>query len=466
MAAMKIIQAQTDHVTIEQFQALPGQAWTLLGTNRSGIDDLFDLVSGRTVKGRVAERVLPDQPGVVSFKDQQAVYEAELKKDETDFLDRLDPGTPAREFLEKIQEHAGLIEALGMTKSLDKGYRQLSTGQTRKLLLLAPITKGFSCLVIQAPFDGLDPDSCQELDRAMYQLFSRGIQILIFVYNRADIPSWTTHLGVVAEGTLVYQGPVDQVPASCLNLTSRPDFQATVEDFSPADETRSDTHEKEDLVRLHRCTAGYEGRAVFTDLSLVVDKGAHTLITGPNGTGKSTLLQVITGDHPACYTCDLTLFGIRRGTGESIWDIKQHMGIVSPDLHRNFRVSGSVLACILSGLFDSIGLYNPVTETQKNRAMTWLSRLDMASKASMPFRDLSFADQRLVLIARALIKGPMLLILDEPTQGLDAPNRDAVLDFLADVARDGLSTILYVSHREDECRDFFVQHVRMALPGR
>jgi molybdate transport system ATP-binding protein len=270
----------------------------------------------------------------------------------------------------------------------------------------------------------------------------------------------------VAEGTLVYQGPVDQVPASCLNLTSRPDFQATVEDFSPADETRSDTHEKEDLVRLHRCTAGYEGRAVFTDLSLVVDKGAHTLITGPNGTGKSTLLQVITGDHPACYTCDLTLFGIRRGTGESIWDIKQHMGIVSPDLHRNFRVSGSVLACILSGLFDSIGLYNPVTETQKNRAMTWLSRLDMASKASMPFRDLSFADQRLVLIARALIKGPMLLILDEPTQGLDAPNRDAVLDFLADVARDGLSTILYVSHREDECRDFFVQHVRMALPGR
>ncbi len=466
MAAMKIIQAQTDHVTIEQFQALPGQAWTLLGTNRSGIDDLFDLVSGSQIKGRVSERSIPDQPGVVSFKDQQAVYESELKKDETDFLDRLDPGTPAREFLENIEEHAALIHALGMTESLDKGYRQLSTGQTRKLLLLAPITRGVSCLVIQAPFDGLDPESCKELDMAMGHLFSRGIQILIFVYNQADIPSWITHLGVVADGTLVYQGPVDQVPASCLAQRSRPDFQATVEDFSPADETRSDTREKKALVRLHRCTAGYEGRAVFTDLSLVVDKGGHTLITGPNGTGKSTLLQVITGDHPACYTCDLTLFGIRRGTGESIWDIKQHMGIVSPDLHRNFRVPGSVLACILSGLFDSIGLYNPVTETQKNRAMTWLSRLDMASTASISFRDLSFADQRLVLIARALIKGPKLLILDEPTQGLDTPNRHAVLDFLADVARDGLSTILYVSHREDECRDFFVQHVRMALPDR
>ncbi len=349
-----------------------------------------------------------------------------------------------------------------MTDSLDKGYRQLSTGQTRKLLLLAPITKGTTCLMIQAPFDGLDPDSCKELDMTMCHLFSRGIQILIFVYNKADIPSWTTHLGVVAGGTLVYQGPADQVPVSCLNLTSRPDFQATVQDFSPAEKPWSKTNEKKDLIRLDRCTAGYEGRAVFTDLSLVVGQGDHTLITGPNGTGKSTLLQMITGDHPGCYTCDLTLFGIRRGTGESIWDIKQHLGIVSPDLHRNFRVPGSVLACILSGLFDSIGLYDPVTETQKKRAITWLARLNMVSTASVPFRDLTYADQRLVLIARALIKGPKLLILDEPTQGLDTPNRHAVLDFLADVAKEALSTILYVSHREDECRDFFVQHIRMA----
>ena len=466
MAAMKITRARTDHVYIEQFQALPGQAWTLLGTNRSGIDDLFDLVAGRPFSGSVQELTLPDHPGVVSFKDQQAVYESELKKDQTDFMDRLDPGTPARDFLKQIERHTDLIQALGMTESLDKGYRQLSTGQTRKLLLLAPITEGTTFLVIQSPFDGLDPDSCKELDRAMFHLFSKGIQILMFVYNPSDIPSWTTHLGIVASGGLVFQGPADQVPASCLAQTSRPDFQATVQDFSTTAQACSDTNEKKELVRLYHCNAGYGGHAVFTDLSLVLGRGDHTLITGPNGSGKSTLLQVITGDHPACYTSDLTLFDIRRGTGESIWDIKQHMGIVSPDLHRNFRVPGSVLACILSGLFDSIGLYNPVTDTQKKRAMTWLTRLNMASAAAVPFRDLSYADQRLILIARALIKGPRLLILDEPTQGLDTPNRLALLDFLSDVARDNLSTILYVSHREDECRDFFVQHIRMAAPAR
>jgi molybdate transport system ATP-binding protein len=192
-----------------------------------------------------------------------------------------------------------------------------------------------------------------------------------------------------------------------------------------------------------------------------MNQGDHTLVTGPNGSGKSTLLQVITGDHPACYTNDLTIFGIRRGTGESIWDVKQHMGIMSSDLHRNFRVPGSVLSCILSGLFDSIGLYSQVTPAQKRLAFYWLERLGLKKAAATAFRDLAHADQRLVLIARALIKTPRLLVLDEPTQGLDEQNRAAILDFLADMAAEAKGTILYVSHREDEFRSFFCQHIQM-----
>ncbi|HSL62943.1 MAG TPA: ATP-binding cassette domain-containing protein [Desulfotignum sp.] len=459
---MKIIRARTDHVFIDRFQVLPGQAWTILGTNRSGIEDFFDLLSGKGADIEADLVSLPDSLGVVSFKDQQQHYETELKNDQTDFLDRLDPGTPAGDFLKNIGHHAGLIQALGMTDSLDKGYRQLSTGQTRKLMLLAQITRGVSYLVIQAPFDDLDSDSCRELDHALFRLFSIGVQVIVFVYNPADIPAWTTHLGIVANGSLIYQGPAHQVPASCLTETARADFQATARDLAPAGDALSDVPEKTALIRLVRGRAGYGGRPVFKDLSLLVNPGDHTLITGPNGSGKSTLLQVITGDHPACYTNDLTLFGIRRGTGESIWDIKQNMGIVSADLHRNFRVPGSALACILSGLFDSIGLYRPTTPSQKKQARDWLTRLGLETAEMHPFRELSHADQRLVLIARALIKGPRLLILDEPTQGLDTPNRHAVLDFLADVARENLSTILYVSHREDEHRNFFLQHIRMA----
>jgi molybdate transport system ATP-binding protein len=190
-------------------------------------------------------------------------------------------------------------------------------------------------------------------------------------------------------------------------------------------------------------------------------QGQHTLVTGPNGSGKSTLLQLITGDHPACYQNDLTLFGIKRGSGESIWDLKKDMGIVGSELHRNYHVPGSALSVVLSGYFDSIGVYRQASPGQTAEAMAWLERINMKEKARTSFRDLGFADQRLVLIARALIKLPRLLILDEPTQGLDESNRKAVLDFIEAIAGENICTILYVSHRADEFRDFFIQHIRM-----
>jgi molybdate transport system ATP-binding protein len=114
------------------------------------------------------------------------------------------------------------------------------------------------------------------------------------------------------------------------------------------------------------------------------------------------------------------------------------------------------LHCIISGLFDSIGLYRPYSNLQEQKAMTWLGRLNMDREACYPFRQLEYAQQRLVLIARALFKVPRLLIL-----GLDESNRKAVLNFLEDVAKEDLCTILYVSHREDEYRSFFNQHLRM-----
>jgi len=465
MGGMKIINARTKNMYISRFEALPGQAWCIWGTNRSGIEDFFRLVSEQKMDAAADTLKMPEKPGVVSFKDQQKIYEAELKNDQTDFLDRLDPGTPARDFLKDTHRYTRLIRSLGMTACLDQGYRQLSSGQARKLMILSQITRGVSCLVIQAPFEGLDPDSCRELDKALFHLFSQKIQLLLFVHNQADIPSWTTHMAIVANGNLQDQGPAEKVLASIRTSPAGADFTATVQDL---DRTQSRDRKKLHntcLIRLYKGCAGYQGEPVFTDLDLVVNQGDHTLVTGPNGSGKSTLLQVITGDHPACYTNDLTIFGVRRGTGESIWDVKQNMGIMGSDLHRNFRVSGSVLACILSGLFDTIGLYNRVTPAQKHLAMDWLERVGLKQAAAASFRDLGHADQRLVLIARALIKTPRLLVLDEPTQGLDELNRSAILDFLAEVARENVSTILYVSHREDEFRNFFCQHIQMEKTG-
>lgn len=472
---MEIKNARSQDLFIDYLIARPKEAWCLVGTNRSGIDTFFSLLAGETSEVLADRLDLPKNMGIVSFCRQQDIFEAELKKDDTDFLDKIDPGTLAGSFLKNPQSHADLIKSFAMDASMNKGYRQLSTGQSRKLMLLAQITKGISCLAVQTPYEGLDPPSCDELNKALDLLHQRGIQLIITVHNSEDIPYWCTHVGQFARGRLELMGPRAQV----LDILKKklvkgaPDFKASarelIQEKNITDKTNDKTNDKigshpaiekttgtkKELVRLKNGFAGYGDKTVFTGLDLKVLTGDHTLITGPNGCGKSTLLQVIIGDHPACYQNDLRIFGIQRGTGESIWELKTNMGIVSPDLHRNYYVPGNALNCIISGLFDSIGLYQTHTRQDEEKAMKWLARTGLTREALTPFRQLSYADQRLVLIARALIKVPKLLILDEPTQGLDELNRKAVLNFLEQVAGEGLSTILYVSHREDEYRDFF-----------
>ncbi|MFH2058226.1 MAG: ATP-binding cassette domain-containing protein [Pseudomonadota bacterium] len=466
---MKIIKARSKNLVIKNFEVQHGQSWTVIGTNRSGIRDFFDLICSKQKDVTADLLTLPDNLGWVCFKDQQKIYELELRKDDTDYLDRLDPGTLARDFLKNIDNHLDLIEKFGMTACLDRGYRRLSNGQSRKLLILSQITQGRSALAIQAPFEGLDPDSRKEVSEALHYLQSQKVLVLLFVHNIEDIPSWCTHVALIKQGELLIQGTQKRIFAQVEKQMqcALPDFQVSAKEFY-ADKTKPSKKRRavcetdgSDLVCLKNGAAGYEGEPVFKELSLTVRKKDHTLITGPNGCGKSTLLHVITGDHPACYQNDLKIFNIQRGSGESIWELKKKMGIVSPELHRNYYIPGSTINCIISGLFDSIGLYQAYSPQQEKQAQKWLDHLGMTHKAKIPFRDLIYADQRLVLIARALIKQPELLILDEPTQGLDAANRKALLDFLEQMTRQTDCTILYVSHREDEFRSFFVKHIKM-----
>ncbi|PIE60988.1 MAG: ABC transporter [Desulfobacterales bacterium] len=458
-------------LTIPLFEAYPGQAWCIFGGNRSGIEEFFKLLAGKTVneansnknQRQTYEIQRPDHCGVFSFEGQQALFEAELKKDNTDFMDRLDPGTPARTFLTRPQDHMDLIRALAMDHVLDQGFRQLSTGQSRKLMLLAQITQGKKCLLIQAPYDGLDNAGCIELNRALTLCRDRGIQIIVTVNNLEDIPKWATHIGVLSNGTLSLSGVRENVLEDLKQPLENADFNATVHDLTEnSSPSIAAKQERVSLVRIQNGSAGYEGRTIFSGVNLDIRTGDHTLISGPNGCGKSTLLQVITGDHPACYQNHLWIFGIRRGTGESIWELKQKMGIVSSELHRNYIVPGSVLDCVLSGLYDTIGLYTRPTPADRKKAMAWLERTRLSHQAHTPLRNLSYADQRLTLIARALIKLPPLLILDEPTQGLDNANRKALLEFLEQIAMENVSTIIYVSHREDEFRNFFTHHLKLA----
>jgi molybdate transport system ATP-binding protein len=447
---------------IDRFTAKPEEAWCLVGANTSGVALLCDVIAGEKIDFHAELLQVPAEIGVLSFKRQQAIFEAELRKDDTDFLNRIDGGTPARNFLSNPEAHRELIELFALNQVLDRGYRQLSSGQARKLCLLQLITQGASLLVLENPYEGLDRASCRELDRVLAQLHQQGVGILIFVNNTGDIPLWCSHLAAIQEGRMTLQGPIDEVLPAVQRLLWQqpPQFRIPVEELRRERPTDGQDDSGPNLLTLTRGFARYGEVEVFNNLDLTVDQGDHTLITGPNGCGKSTLLQIITGDHPLCYVNQLVLFGKRRGSGESVWEVKRQMGIVSHDLHRNHRVAGSALAIVVSGLYDSIGLYARPTTGQQQLAHKWLQRLGLADKAGVAFRRLSYGEQRLILLARALIKVPRLLILDEPTQGIDEHKRLGLLDFLTVIASDNLCTILYVSHRPDEYRDFFTQQIR------
>ncbi len=452
---LEIINLETPSLKIDDFSVRENETWCILGSNRSGADALIPLLSGDK-KDKIGGVVrVVDDFRVVSFSSQQELYEREVRNDDTDYIDKIDPGTKASEFIGAQEDAVELVRLFRLDHVLDSGYRQLSSGESRKLLILEAITHGIRHLLIENPYDGLDVDSCRELDRVVQGLQQRNIGLVIFLTSRHDIPGWCSHIAQIRDGTITVQG-------------TRKDVLGAISQDKDAKEWRSATVtettggvEQSELVRLVDGTVGYGERTIFSSFDLLVKQGDHTLITGPNGAGKSTLLAVITGDHPDCYTNELYLFGNRRGSGESIWQLKKEMGIVSPALHRSHHVPGSTLQIVISGFFDSIGLYSKFTARQKRHAQEWLADIGLEQYSAVPFRRLSFAQQRLALIARALIKLPKLLILDEPTQGLDDQNRESLLNFLEMVAEKEISTILYVSHRRDEYRSFFTQQIEM-----
>ncbi len=440
-----------------------GARAAILGGNGSGKSSLARLLAG----------ALPVQRGKferpagtvvwVSQETQQALYEEELRRDESDLTDIPHDGTPVSELLMEITTDRDAIDAiaasLGLSGKLARGYRSLSSGEGRRVILARAILANPDLLILEEPFEGLDRISREQLRRDIFQHAAADTAVLLLLGHHDDIPPGTQQLGLLDRGRLVIWGEAGDVQAN-------PDWQAAIElvaQPAPAVPGRRSEFQlpgwdrSKPLVELHRGTVRHGEALQFTNVDWTLRPGEHTQIAGPNGCGKSTLLHLVTGDHPQCYANDLTVFGFRRGSGESIWDIKRHIGYVSNDLHRNYRVQDNAITTVLSGLTDSIGLYEAVGDAEIHLAQEWLKVMGLSHRANDLFRALSAGEQRLILIARALIKQPPLLILDEPTQGLDDLNRFRMLTLIdriiggTDASPDtATTTLLFVSHREDE----------------
>ncbi len=432
------------------WQLAHGEHWLLLGANGAGKSALAAVLAGFGDYTAGSIDGLPARVALVSYEAQAELIEAERRKDDADILDVISEGTPVREMVFDDGCDAALamdlVVAFGLEKLLDRAFRKLSTGETRKLMIVRAMSSRPDLLILDEPFDGLDAATQEQLGDYLEQL-SKQVTIVLVLNRMSETPGFVTDLAWVDDGQLQSRvSRSDQAAwadVSQLLHLKMSDLQIpppdSVDRLPVLDPTQP-------LVQLNNATIRYGDTVIFEGIDWRIERGEHWQLSGPNGSGKTGLLSLITGDHPQCYVNDIMAFGYRRGSGESIWEIKRYIGYVSTALQWEYRVGTGLRNVVVSGFHDSIGLYTKATDEQRRIADAWLELLGMSERADKPFNQLSYGDQRLVLIARAMVKHPPLLILDEPCLGLDDVNRQLVIALIERICAGSETTVLYVNH--------------------
>lgn len=447
------ISNSTASLSIKDWQ-LGEEHWGILTTSSDSNRLLEQLLMGdvEPESGELSD--LTDSIECVSLYEQQKLLERELANDETDFQDSIDYGSSVEQLIAELgcsdTELEQAIQKTDLTALRNRPFRQLSTGETRRLMLARALVKKPKLLVLDEPYSGLDIAHRASLTKLLDELSSK-MQLIVMTSREDEFPSAISHLALFDNAQLSQTLSMQEWHDHPLRQQALSLSESKSSDWLSLMEGEHEQASQEPLIQLTNAKVEYLDGIIFKDFNWQMEQGQHWQIRGPNGCGKSTLLGLIVGDHPQCYANDIQIFGIKRGSGESIWDVKKRIGIVSSSLHLQYRVGCSVLEVLLSGYFDSIGLYEQPSKKQLLFAERWLEVLEMSHLAKTGFRQLDYGQQRLLLVARALIKRPQLLVLDEPYQGLDFISRKLVHAALEKIASANLSSLLYVTHyQEDE----------------
>ena len=345
----------------------------------------------------------------------------------------------------------------------------LSSGELRKHSLSKVLGTEPCLLILDNPFVGLDAASRLVLGEQLRAIVQGGKTSLMLVLSREDeIPPFMTHVVEVKDEVVLPKkrladwlaergtetcgkeqacGPGQAISTGDAHCNAdSPSSENGPSALQAADAPASSP----EIVRLNKVTIRYGERTILKDLDWVVRKGEHWSLTGPNGSGKSTLLGLVCADNPQSYACDISLFGRKRGSGESIWDIKKHIGYVSPELHRSFKRDITAERIVANGLRDFHGLFTKANEEEIRTARKCLERFGAGHLAGTSFLNMSSGEQRIVLLARAFVKNADLLILDEPFHGLDDENVRMVRGIIEEYCQNPDNTLLMVTHRMEE----------------
>lgn len=465
------------------------EAWLVIGPNGGGKADFINALSGnlKITPGNdgLYSNIFQNSTEVVSLERAARLIQEERENDESEYIEGgVDIGRTGRIFIAegicgKIKKGAPLpdvaknldrepaVKLCGIEKILDRGLKYMSTGEIRRTLLARALISNKQLLILSDPFAGLDVQSRTILLDFFNNIAKKQSPNIILGMERwHEIPDAITNVIEFTDKKISFCGTRADYEKILEKRTEdnesqkeqkKKEFEQNLKD------TLNDTKvlqnnvssEKEILVEMNDVNVSWSENHVLRNINWKLYKGEHWLIQGPNGSGKTTFLELITGDNMQVFSNDVRLFGKKRGSGESIWDIKKRLGIVSYRMHVEYRMLGntSLKDVIVSGFRDSIGLYGQATDVELAAAKKWLKLGGFEGRESETFGSLSYGEQRAILILRSTVKNPEILILDEPCHGLDEQYREKILNLMNMIGNEGTTTMLHVTHDKSEILD-------------
>ena len=457
-----------------------GEHIAIIGRNGSGKSMFVDMITGRHPAFPDMVKYGFDEPynnlKHITFRDtyggdndktyflQQRWNQMEIDEETPTVGSKLEEAfrlagedTPERR---AFQQH--IYELFHLKDLLDKYIILLSSGELRKYKLAASLFTKPRVLIMENPFIGLDAPTRDQLKELLTMLAKeQGLQIILVLAKTDEIPEFITHIVEVREMRVLRKRSFSwNVECGMWNENSSAADHSHQGNLIPHSTfhipqstihiPHSTFHIPQNIIHFNKVSIRYGERTILKDLDWTVRMGEHWSLSGDNGSGKSTLLSLVCADNPQSYACDISLFGHKRGSGESIWDIKKHIGYVSPEMHRSYKQNIPAIQIVASGLKDTIGLYVRPNDAEKEQCRKWLRVFGIGELAERKFMEMSSGEQRLVLLARAFVKEPDLLILDEPLHGLDDVNRRMVKDIVDRYCQNPAVTLIYVTHYQEE----------------
>ncbi|WKN45759.1 ATP-binding cassette domain-containing protein [Tunicatimonas pelagia] len=442
------------------FTISEGEAWAVTGPSGSGKTTLANVIRQRQPlsSGKLTSHLSPTER--VVMVEQQHTYRNQTDNSSTyyqarfDSMDSVDFPSVEEELwisvtMPKNEEIDRVLQLLQISHLRYSRLIQLSNGENKRFQLAKALLQQPKVLILDSPFIGLDQQARKVLHRIINQLISEQITIVL-ITTPSEIPNRIMYVLELQENhsaqTYSRASFLAQQPKQITSVATETGIHRQL---LARLSTEADTS-FEVAIRMHNVSIRYGGKTILDGVNWQVNRGDKWALSGPNGAGKSTLLSLINGDNPQAYANQIYLFDRKKGSGESIWDIKRRIGYVSPELHLYFNRRLSCFEAVASGLTDTLISDKNISTEQKATVAQWLNVFGLPSQQDNPLMALPLSEQRLVLLARALVKNPPVLLLDEPCQGLDTQQTQKFNAIVDTICQHFDKTLIYVSHYEQD----------------